>query len=256
MLDILRAWLNGKRDYFAGVGLLAQMGASDALIRVLSQGCSTYTRKRLDDELMAICKKLKEAANEEANAPDSKVITHKNKSVKNSFQTPNPQKIKLASAVRTPETETKQEKPVNEALYKSCKEKADNRYKEVMNERAVLFAMTKQENDFEDINTPEKIAERAILAISVVQGYQKLSVLYDQADYVFRHGVLPSDGVVEEEDEYTHLSEALVKPTLDNLRKNYNKMKKREATPERVALLQKHEANIKKLEAKWHSLQH
>ena len=55
----------------------------------------------------------------------------------------------------------------------------------------------------------------------------------------------------EEETEYDNLPDHLVKKTLDNLRKNYNKIKNREQTPERIELLQKHEKNIKKLMAKW-----
>ena len=121
-----------------------------------------------------------------------------------------------------------------------------------MNARAVVFALANT-GDFSDPNTPDRITARAKLALQVVQGFVKTSQLYDNAAFVKEYGRLPGSESGDD-NEYDHLPDNLVKPTLDNLRKNINKIKKREQTPERVALLQKHEANLKKLESRWHSL--
>ena len=92
--------------------------------------------------------------------------------------------------------------------------------------------------------------------MNVVEGYKEASELYDKAEYVRINGRLPDQPALEPDDEsdYDNIPDHMVKQELDNLRKNYNKMKKRPQTPERVVLLQKHEMNIKKLEDKWHSL--
>lgn len=106
---------------------------------------------------------------------------------------------------------------------------------------------------FEDPNTPERIDARCKLAISVVQGSQIVAQLYDQAEHVKMFGRLPDQDAIDG-NEYDNLPDTLVKVTLDRLRNNYNKILKRDTTPERLALLQKHKANIQKLQAKWRSL--
>jgi ribosome-binding ATPase YchF (GTP1/OBG family) len=123
-----------------------------------------------------------------------------------------------------------------------------------MNLRAVAFSLATVEG-FEDVNRPDLVAKRSPIVVDAVIKYQRASKLYDIAKYVHDHGRLPNEDA--EHDEATEMDavpDELVKSTLDNLRKNYNKMKKREQTPERVALLQKHVTNIKKLEARWHLL--
>jgi hypothetical protein len=120
-----------------------------------------------------------------------------------------------------------------------------------MNSRAVLFSMATPA-DFTDPNRPDLIAQRRKLAIQVVLDAQRVSQLYDKAAYVREHGQLP--GATDDQGEETDVDaipDNLVKPKLDNLRKNYSKMKMRDQTPERLALMQKHHSNILKLEARW-----
>ena len=241
MLHTLRAWLNGDREYFAGVVLYSKVGGNDALLNLFKKGKSDYTNNRLQEELLSIFNQLKSKEN----------------------GNPVPVEIPPGSSTdpHVPAESNVQQRnderpvPTNHAtLYNSCKHHADKTYKEVMNMRAELFALARRD-DFEDPNTPDKIAAREKLAISVVTGFQKTSQLYDKADYVKHHGKLPNDNDEEEPTaDYDALPDHLVKQTLDNIRKNYNKMKKREATPERLALLQKHKSNIEKLAERWRLL--
>ncbi len=219
MLDALRAWLNGKREYYTGVALFEQLSDNKGLLIVLRKGKTEFTYKRLQEELMSICLRMKAETNKAPAQP----------------------------AKQNPEPFA----PVNNELYEACLKEAHLLYKELMNERALLFASTVSQ-DYEDINRLDLIQQRSKQAVDLVVKYQRVSQHYDRADYVKLHGKLPTDLNNElPADEYDSLPDHLVKQTLDNLRKNYNKIKKREATAERIALLQKHEVNIKKVEARW-----
>ena len=141
---------------------------------------------------------------------------------------------------------------VTRTYTKLCKNEADLAYKKVMNDRAVLFSLANVD-DFTDPNMPAKVQEREKLAIAVVTGFQKVSDLYDTANYVKENGRLPNSDT-STETEYDNLPDELVKQQLDNCRKAFNKLKSKEQTPVRIELMQKHQENIKKLEARWHSL--
>ena len=155
----------------------------------------------------------------------------------------------LAAATKTIAAITKMVSTANPELYGACKLTADIAYKEAMNKRAVVFSMI-PENTYEDHNRQDLVASRKDLCLEVVRKYNRASELYDQASHVKIFGKLP---VTEQPDvaEEIRLKDIEIKPALDNARKAYNKLKGREATPERVALMQKHEGNIKKLEAQW-----
>lgn len=238
MLDTLRAWLNGDREYFSGVIIYSKVGDNEAFLKLLSKGKTDYCHERLQNELMRICIELKS----------------KQHGIKKTDQSKNIKSIAPSVDEGLGKTKDAGSGP-NEDLYRACKADADKTYKALMNLRAQLFALAKSE-DFSDPNTPDKIEQRSRMAVNVADGYKTVSQLYDKADYVKKHGRLPNDQDPDDDElNVDGLPDHLVKQTLDNTRKNYNKMKKREATPERVALLQKHEINIKKLEARWHSLQ-
>lgn len=234
MLELLRAWLNGDKNYYSGIALYEKAGDNAALLAVFKKGPTSYTIKRLESVLMDICLKLKEKENEYSKNTKSTAKTVK--AIKTTSRQPLPKAIE----------------PANSKLYTAAKLEADKLYKEVMNNRAVLFAMVST-MDITEPNTEAKINERAKLAMDVVVGFNKASSLYEKADFVKSNGRLPGEEN-DEINEYDHLPDNLVKQTLDNLRKNYNKMKKRDPTAERVALLQKHEANIKKLSKRWDCL--
>lgn len=225
MFQTLQVWLNEKGDYYTGVAIYSQLSHDANLLTILRKGPNEFREKRLKEILLEAYENLKGAA-----------------PTKSATKTPAKKITKLH--VEQP--------PVNPELYNACKIEADHKYKKVMNDRAILFKMAQVEN-FQDPNTIERIEARTKLAIDVVQEWKTVSELYDRANYVKLHGRLPDNGE-EEENEYDHLPDHLVKLRLDNARKAYNKLKKKESTPERVALMQGHEETIKKLEKKWHSL--
>lgn len=263
MLEELRAWLNGNREYYAGVILYAKAGDNEALKQLFAKGKTDYCTERLQAELLRICQQLKAQQHENDSTNSRRAATdlptdgisetsrredlHYNRL---SGKPPTAAGQPLASS-----SGTSGQTPVNGTLHAVCKKEADAVYKEVMNLRAELFALARAD-DFSDPNTPDRIEQRSKLAVKVAEGFKRVSQLYERADYVRIHGRLPADGEPDgEELEPDGLPEHLVKQTLDNLRKNVNKMRKREQTPERMALLQKHEANLKKLEARWRLLQ-
>ena len=217
MLQALRAWLNGNRDYHTGVVLFAQSGGDTTLVALMAKGATQYTTKRLEKEMLAMVEKI--LRGEENKIPEL----------------PNP------------------EIPKSQNLYAACKVAANKLYKLAMNARAELFALTRVEG-WEDVNEPNKMQQRAKLALQVVQLYNEASAEYERAEYVQQHGRLPETDDTTGQNEYDLLQDGQVKQALDNLRKNYNKMVKREQIPERVALQEKHLLNLKKLEARWRSL--
>lgn len=233
MLETLRAWLNGTREYNAGVAIYSQVGTNEKLLDVLKKGPNDFRVKRLQEELLDICNQLKKE-NGTGTVLQSPQQTNENKVVEKGNRQEN------------------RVHPCNETLYAACKLEADQLYKKVMNDRAILFKLTECEK-FEDPNLAHKVQDRVKLALDVVTGHQAVSQLYDKADFVKQHGHLPDTGE-DPEEEYDHLPDHLVKLRLDNIRKAYNKLKKKEPNPERIALLQKHESNIEKLETKWLSL--
>jgi hypothetical protein len=250
MLETLRTWLNGNKEYYTGVAIYATLGDNAALLSLFRQGKNTYNTKRMEEELLSICNTLKS----KLNTDDTKVRIP--------ITTPTPAAFNKAKIQHKEEqhTETFYRKkhqhggvtsPLNEELYNACKREADLVYKEAMNLRAELFVLGRQ-NGFEDLNRPDLVQQRSKLAVNVVVLFKKAGKLYDRADYVKKNGRLSNEMEPDdEENEYNDLPDHLVKKTLDNLRKNYNKMVKRQATPDRVALLQKHEKSIKKLAEKW-----
>lgn len=251
-LNTLRAWLNGKQDYNSGVAIYAINDPDENLLQVLTKGPNAFRAARLKEQLIFIYEKLK--------ADDSTTGDNDRRGIDmpgTVYQAGDPQQQEDKKATgRSAGYSKKEQGPVNVALYDACKLEADNAYKKVMNTRAVLFKKTEGER-WENPNQEHKINDRAPLAIEVVQGFQRVSALYDRAEYVKLHGRLPDVGDPEdvEDSEYDHLPDALVKCALDNARKALNKLKKKEPSPERIQLMQQHEKNIKKLENKWRSLQ-
>lgn len=234
MLLTLQKWFNGKQEYYTGVALYSQLMHHDArLLELFKKGPTEFTRKKLGEELLSHYTRL-----------------NAQKALESQGSLLGVKAVKMKSSGEIPSENGVENK--NPELYRVCKEKADQLYKETMNLRAELFALGRPD-DYTDLNTPDKIEQRSKLAIDIVTKYQQVSKLYDEADHVRIYGKLPYQEAAEE-NEYDALPDHLVKQTLDNLRKNYNKMKKRPQTPERTSLLQKHKANIEKLEARWHLL--
>lgn len=269
MLTTLRAWLNGKREYFTGVALYDTLGNDAVLKSLFKKGQTNFSYERLQDELLKICEQLKKQNNgSNSSHPRTSVGMGTKATGNNQLQKPTKEKEKKSdveiqqtslgsSTCAATSEENSKPDTQNSQLYDACKKEADKKYKEVMNMRAELFALARMD-DFTDVNMPDKVQAREKLAVAVVAGYQQVSKLYDRADYVKQHGRLPHDENSPlgdgGEENVDNIPDHLVKQTLDNLRKNYNKIKKREQTPERIALMQKHESTIKNLEARWNLL--
>lgn len=268
MLLKLSAWLNSKREYFSGVVLYGRYGSDSSLLALFKKGPTDFTTKRLQEELTALyaAEKARELTNGEDSLLRVRNVTLKNQTTSHDHVSTTTSTSADQGKATTPIDEPgsadertvnsessileKVIAPVNEALYLICKKEADDAYKKVMNKRAVLFSLCSKE-DLTDPNTPDRIQAREKLSLEVVREFNDVSKLYERADHVKIHGRLPDADAQENELDVEALPDHLVKPTLDNIRKNVNKIKKRELTAERLALLQKHDENIKKLDARW-----
>lgn len=229
MLQELRSWLNGSREYYSGVALYEMLGDDPALLRIFKKGKTDFTIKKLPKTLLEICDRLKEET-----VPVECTAS-------NSFGSAQ------SNALRRQDPEI----PYNKELHEAALQEATHLYKEMMNERAVLFAMVNVPG-YEDINTPAQILERGKLAVNLVLKNQQVSKLYDDAAYIKQYGKRPEDS--EPTNEFEAIPDHLVKDSLNNARKAYNKLKAKEQNIKRVARLQQHAENIQKLEARWRSL--
>lgn len=255
MLDTLRAWLNGKREYWAGVVLYSKLGDDARLKQLFAKGPTEFTTRRMQEELLSICRDLKKQNNGTTSLQESTTTASKIGNIAGPQRQSNQTKSTNATTNRDGDSNPAVvEECTNPDLFKAAKAEADRAYKAMMNKRAVLFSLAPLD-DRTELNTPDRIAARQQLCIDIVKEHEHVSQLYDKADHAKKFGRLP--GVPDpEEDELNvdTLPDHLVKQTLDNTRKNYNKMKNRDQTAERVELMQKHKSNIEKLEARWHLL--
>ena len=227
MLDQLRHWINGSREYTSGVILYLHLGNNEALKKLLKKTKTDYNVKRLQQELQAICVQLKnETVDEE------KIII-----------TDQPVLLKVDDPTL----------PANGQLYDACHQEATKKYKEAMNARAVLFNMIPA-NEYADPNQQDFVLQRSDLAIKVVDLYNEASYLFDRAAYVKEHGKLQDAPPANDAIDMELIPEYQVKQHLDNRRKNYNKLLKKENNPETVLKIQQHEKDIKILERRWHLL--
>lgn len=238
MHQLVKKWINGNQEYYTGIALLKACKASDALYLQLKQGPNDFNRRKLKECLMLYYQqsKIKTSTSAEKNisVPIPKL---ENENVNN---------VAVIEPVVNDYSDT--------SLYIACKKEADNLYKEVMNKRAILFSSIRSLMPYEDANTPDKIDTRRKSSIDIALDFQRVSKLYDRADYVKKNGKLPFTDAEVIETNIDGIPDALLKQNIDNLRKNINKMKKREQTPERVALVQSHEQKLNLLLARWQLL--
>ena len=222
-MDVIRLWLNGNKNYYTGLVLFIRYSTNEQLKQLFRSGDTPYNVDRLEKEM-------------------------------NLLVQPKQAEAILPVEIKSPIITVPAEKlpAVNEDLYHVAKDMANMAYKEVMNLRAELFALARVEN-WEDCNRPDKIQQRSKMAIDVVIKYNRTRGLFESADFTRTHGRLETTPEDDGED-YASLPDHLVKQKLDNLRKSRNKLKNRPVTPGRMETLQKHDSNIKKLEARWQLL--
>ena len=219
MKALVIKWINGTKEYHTGVSLLKLCIPNYPNLAILKRDFNKYNADKLLEALQAYI--------------DGKTIDL-------------PKPIITAAAVSYKNADYS-----NIALYISCKKEADLLFKEVMNERAVLFSGIRNLLPHDDPNRPDLVEQRRKPAIDIAVKYIKLSKLYERADYVKKNGRLPFTDVEFIPVATDFIPDHLVKQNLDNLRKNINKMKKREQTPERIALLNTHLITLQSLESRW-----
>lgn len=238
MLETVRAWLNGTRDYKTGVALFSIVSKDKKLHATFAAGSSLNNTWRLQEEMLKICADLKAAARPVAKAPDKK---------KADAEIPVAQILQTAEAIQNLVTNA------NPELYEACRDKATAVYKDTMNKRAVLFHMIPADS-YDDPNRPDLVAARRSFCLDVVRGFNEASKLYDDADNAKLYGKLEKDPCETPTENFDDIPDARVKQELDNARKNFNKVKVKEKTPARVITTQLLEHKIKILSTRWDSL--
>ena len=223
MLDLLRSWFNGSRDYHHGVKLFHILSDDPSLKSFFSNNASDYTARRLHEEMEKLYNKLKQ--------PELSIIEVR----------PMPQAEKLVEACVVSK---------NPDLEQVCDQKALQLYKQMMNDRAILFNLTKVEG-WDDVNKPDLVEQRRVLALQICSRNYEVSQAYTELEHVRLHGTLPSEEQPESEKE---ISDLQLKRTIDNLRTSLSKLRKREQTPERVAIIQKHQGNLDSLLLRWNAI--
>jgi hypothetical protein len=238
MVERLNKWFNSGKDYFKGVVLYSHGEHDAALLLLFKNGPTPYNQQRLEKELQTKLQLLQTNASLKA---QGNPIQIRNVVLKEAAPT---------YPLQKPAVITVDEVPENNELYNAAKAEADKEYKRVMNLRTELFILARQD-DYTDPNSPDRVAQRRQLALDVVKGFNAASLLYEKADYIKSNGRIPDYELPEDDIDPMLLPDSQVKQALDNTRKNYNKMKKREQTPERILLQQKHEKTISILSERW-----
>jgi hypothetical protein len=231
MFQLIRNWLNGSQEYFTGMALLKRCNPapSETILVELRKGPTEINRKRLREMLAA--------------------EFQKNAGVSSS---PTPQPLKTPkNAVPATTLPVSPSDHSKNPICIACKREADNLYKQMMNERAVLFAGIRSLQPHEDPNRPDLIQKRKKPCIDIAMMAIKVGRLYNRADYALKHGKIPEMEFAAEQCDADNIPDHLVKQRLDNLRKNISKMSKREPTPERLTLILSHRKSIETLESRW-----
>lgn len=221
MKEQLRNWLNGDRNFQTGAALYCMLGENEAMKKLLKKGKTDYLQERLEQELDQLYDQLFSGPPPSLSGP--------------------PPLIPSGPAI-----------PKNQALEEVCNNKATRLYKQMMNDRAILFSLAKTEIH-EDPNTPDLIEQRRILALAVCEQNYAVSKAYDELDHVRKYGVLTNSSD-SSTNEIPEVPDHLLKHHINNLRKNLGKIRKREQTPERLTLIQKHEQELKELINRWDKL--
>jgi len=217
MQAALRDWFNGSRDYAHGASLFCIWSDDPSLKNLFLKGASDYTRHRLHEEL----EKLYSTTKQEQKPPDPPAVQ---------------------TAVIKPSK--------NPDLEQACDDKAMQLWKQMMNDRAVLFNLTKVDG-WDDINTPDLVEKRRVLALQVCAANYQVSKAYSDLEFVRDFGHLPQ---TEEKEGPAEVADVNLTRAIDNLRENLRKLRKRAQTPERLALIQRHEAVLEQLLERWNTI--
>lgn len=224
MKALVLIWLNGKREYHTGVIILKKYYPDHPLLGILTAKSNNKNVSRLLVAMEDIADNKVPAVADVPGSKTDKIIT-----------------VPPSDYSHTD-------------LYKSCKNEADLLFKKLMNDRAILFNQIRSLLPHDDPNRPDLVDSRKKSTIDIAYNYIKVSKMYDRSDIVKKTGRLSYDEKEASIIDTSHIPDSLVKQSLDNLRKNINKIKKREQTPERISLLNEHYLTLKSLEERWRLL--
>lgn len=207
----LVAWLNNpKREYGVGLDIFIRLSKNDRLKQQFYKDTSVARSEKLFAELRLLYYELKGI---NLSAPVAKA----SEPVK---QNPEP--------APTP-------KNTNPELEAACKAEADKAYKLLANTRAQLFALCHIKRKANE-NSDHAVKQREALALSIADMQPVVDELYSRYRYVQEHGCLPDKQ--EEKAEELPRNPILLERKRINLIKSINKLKLKEQTAERVALIQ------------------
>ncbi len=213
--DLLR-WLNSpQKEYTAGLNILHRLGNDEALVRkLINEGSDATNRQLLFDSLRAIFYRLKgiapQAAPAQATAPTPEVVAT----------------------------------PKNPELEKATKLEADKYYKILANTRAQLFGLCTIER-MPNENNAEAVSLRESLALQIMDMQSDVDIAYSRYRYVCEHGKLPEEVSDADQSEELPTNPILLERKRVNLIKSINKLKAKEATPDRVTLIQQLSSTLK-----------
>ena len=218
--DVLSYWLNNSdHDYVQGVNLISVLSTDKDLVSFFQKYNSDFAHRRLVEELEKIYEGMM------ATVPLTPTVVEEEQA---------PPRL-----------------PKNPELEVAAAHKASQLYKQMMNDRAVLFNLTKVEG-WDDPNKPDLVEQRRQLALSICAQNYEVGEAYDELAHVRQHGTLPN--TEEEKQEEGEVPDLELKPTIDNLRKALSKLRQKEQTPERVAKIQQHESRLQELLQRWNRL--
>lgn len=218
----LAAWLNSNRDYKTGVQIYLKYGDNQQFVQLLLDGETQYTRANLFENLKTIYYQIKNGTSQ------TNTVVKKQHTEVTVPVVPHPDQKPVVVKTQTPKLQ-------KGTLYDACKLQADKLYKELMNLRAELFQLcpiveTKMENDeFTFVN------DRRNIVLRMMDLQYETDQAYDKLRYVEEHGVLPT--VKEAKEEEIPSNPIQLMNFKKNLVSGINKLKKKEQTPERIALL-------------------
>lgn len=208
-------WLNSNpRNYLQGVDIYKRLGDSPTQLHYFLQGQSTISANKLFEALRDIYYAIKQG-----NKPTDPVMQP-----------------------RTPKPKAEPSAPANKPLLEACKADADKHFKELMNVRALLFQLCPDEPEMDE-NSENAVRLRELYALQLLDMQPAHHEAYTTLRYVEQHGKLP-DAPAEPKASELPSSPIELERMRTNLMKNISKLKRKEQTPERIALLQSHESKL------------
>lgn len=229
-------WLNSSREWDKGVDLIQEFATDQQVRNLFAQvSPSPVYADMLFQEIRSIYYALKKRPDKPSKQPDPP-------------PTPIPQFPSggIAHLQQEPvlPNPVKDSEPFKDsALALQCKLEADKLYKLMMNTRAELFAQCFTVPVHGE-NSDEALSIRSDLAMKIMELQYEVDLAYDRYRYVIANGQLP-DAPSSEFQVPTDPMDLL--QTKLNLQKAINKLKRREQTAERIALIQQKSEHLNRV---------